>query len=291
MNPAMVRFIEVARATSVRARSTFLNPTLRGVIVMSRYNWGRTSAGITRLEDAVSEARVRVISHPLYTSLDTHRSIITFMEHHVFAVWDFMSLLKSLQRNLTCVRVPWVPSGPTGSRRLINDIVLVEESDELRGGFISHFELYVQGMAETGADTSTIDGFIDVLRRDVPVSEALTEVRVPTPAAEFVRTTWDIVEKAPVHCQAAAFAFGREDLIPDMFSQVVAVKEQGYKLDTFVDYLERHIEVDGEEHTPMAMQMLADLCDDNDAKWEECARAVNVALNARYRLWDGILDA
>jgi len=213
------------------------------------------------------------------------------MEHHVFAVWDFMSLLKSLQRNLTCVRVPWVPSGPTGSRRLINDIVLVEESDELRGGFISHFELYVQGMAETGADTSTIDGFIDVLRRDVPVSEALTEVRVPTPAAEFVRTTWDIVEKAPVHCQAAAFAFGREDLIPDMFSQVVAVKEQGYKLDAFVDYLERHIEVDGEEHTPMAMQMLADLCDDNDAKWEECARTVNVALHARYRLWDGILDA
>jgi hypothetical protein len=94
-----------------------------------------------------------------------------------------------------------------------------------------------------------------------------------------------------VHAQAAAFAFGREDLIPDMFQQVVAVKEQGHKLGTFVDYLERHIEVDGEEHTPMAMQMLADLCGDDESRWRQCAETVNVALTARYQLWDGILAA
>lgn len=258
---------------------------------MSRYDWGQTHPGITRLENAVDEARTRVVTHPLYANLDTHTPIVTFMEHHVFAVWDFMSLLKSLQRKLTCVRVPWVPSGPTGSRRLINDIVLVEESDELRGGFISHFELYVQGMAEAGADTSVINGFIDLLRRDVPVPQALTAVPVPAPAAEFVRTTWEFVESAPVHSQAAAFAFGREDLIPDMFTKVVEAKEQGHKLDTFVDYLERHIEVDGEQHTPMAMQMLADLCGDDELKWQACAQTVNLALTARYQLWDGILDA
>jgi Protein of unknown function (DUF3050) len=213
------------------------------------------------------------------------------MEYHVFAVWDFMSLLKSLQSSLTCVQVPWVPTGPTGSRRLINDIVLVEESDQLRGGFISHFELYLEGMVEAGADTSVIEGFIDLLRRGVPVPKALVEVPVPAPAVEFVRTTWDFVENAPVHSRAAAFAFGREDLIPDMFTRVVEVKEQGHKLDTFVDYLERHIEVDGEEHTPMAMQMLADLCGEDEAKWQECAQTVNLALAARYQLWDGILGA
>jgi hypothetical protein len=257
---------------------------------MSRYDWGQTHPGITGLESAVENARNRVISHPLYANLDTSRAIIVFMEHHVFAVWDFMSLLKSLQRNLTCVQVPWVPSGPTGSRRLINDIVLVEESDELRGGFISHFELYVDGMAETGADTTIISGFIELIRGGMPVKRALSAVPVPRPAADFVRTTWDFVETAPIHCQAAAFAFGREDLIPDMFTRVVEVKEQGYKLDTFVDYLERHIEVDGEVHTPMAMQMLADLCGDDDAKWQECADTVNAALAARHQLWDGILD-
>jgi hypothetical protein len=258
---------------------------------MSRYDWGQTHPGITRLEQAVDEARNRVVSHPLYANLDTHGAIVTFMEHHVFAVWDFMSLLKSLQRQLTCVTVPWVPAGPTGSRRLINDIVLVEESDELRGGFISHFELYVAGMSESGADTAVIDQFVNLLRAGTPVAAALTEAPVPAPAAEFVRTTWGFVDGAPVHAQAAAFAFGREDLIPDMFQQVVAVKEQGHKLDTFVDYLERHIEVDGEEHTPMAMQMLADLCGDDDAKWQQCAATVNQALAARYRLWDGILAA
>jgi hypothetical protein len=258
---------------------------------MSRYDWGQTHPGITRLENAVDEARTRVVTHPLYANLDTHTGIVTFMEHHVFAVWDFMSLLKSLQRNLTCVQVPWVPSGPTGSRRLINDIVLVEESDELRGGFISHFELYIQGMAEAGADTSIIDGFIDLLRRNVPVPQALTAVAAPAPAAEFVHTTWEFVQSAPVHSQAAAFAFGREDLIPDMFTKVVNVKEQGHKLDTFVDYLERHIEVDGEEHTPMAMQMLTDLCGDDETKWQACAQTVNRALAARCQLWDGILNA
>jgi hypothetical protein len=94
-----------------------------------------------------------------------------------------------------------------------------------------------------------------------------------------------------VHCQAAAFAFGREDLIPDMFQQVVTVNENVGGLDTFVDYLARHIEVDGEEHTPMAMQMLADLCGDDDAKWDECATTVTRALKARAQLWDGILAA
>src|SRR6185503_5823573 len=139
--------------------------------------------------------------------------------------------------------------------------------------------------------TAVINAFIELLRAKRPVSSALTEVAVPTPSAEFVRTTWSFIESAPVHCQAAAFAFGREDLIPEMFSQVVAVNKQVGGLETFLDYLERHIEVDGEEHTPMAMQMLADLCQDDEDKWRECARTVNAALVARSRLWDGIQSA
>jgi Protein of unknown function (DUF3050) len=259
---------------------------------MSRYEWGQEDPGVTRLKAAVDQSRRRVVSHPMYHSLDSLGPVLTFMEHHVFAVWDFMSLLKSLQRNLTCVQVPWLPTGPTGSRRLINDIVLVEESDELDGGFISHFELYLQGMSQAGADRARIDAFIDLLRDGTAVPAALKEAAVPGPAADFTAATWGFIENAPVHCQAAAFAFGREDLIPDMFDQVVAVNRQlGNRLATFVDYLERHIEVDAEEHTPMAMQMLADLCGSDDEKWRECEDAVNTALAARVGLWDGILAA
>ena len=140
---------------------------------MSRYDWGDTHPGIEKLKARIAPARDKVVSHPLYSALDTHEAISTFMEHHVFAVWDFMSLLKSLQRQLTCVELPWVPTGPTGSRRLINDIVLVEESDELQGGFISHFELYLDGMTQAGADRSTIDTFIDLLRHGAGVPAAL----------------------------------------------------------------------------------------------------------------------
>ncbi len=258
---------------------------------MSRYEWDQTHPGITRLKAAVAATRSRVIGHEMYSRLDSHAAIVTFMERHVFAVWDFMSLLKSLQRNLTCVDVPWVPTGPTSSRRLINDIVLVEESDELGGGFISHFELYLQGMAQAGADTTVIEPFISLIRSGTPVSEALDALPVPAPSAEFVRETFTFIQTLPLHCQAAAFAFGREDLIPEMFQQVVDVNESVGRLDLFVDYLRRHIQVDDEEHTPMAMQMLADLCGEDEAKWHECVSAVTSTLNARVRLWDGITAA
>jgi hypothetical protein len=146
-------------------------------------------------------------------------------------------------------------------------------------------------MTKARADRSAIDRFIGLLEADEQVSTALRVARVPSPSAEFVRTTWEFIESAPVHCQAAAFAFGREDLIPEMFSRVAAVNKLVGGLDTFLNYLERHIEVDGEEHTPMAMQMLADLREDDKDKWRECARTVNAALVARSRLWDGIQTA
>ncbi|MGW3669490.1 DUF3050 domain-containing protein [Streptomyces sp. NPDC005141] len=258
---------------------------------MSRYEWDGTNPAVETLKEAVEPSRQKVLGHPVYHQLNSVDAVVTFMEHHVFAVWDFMSLLKSLQRRLTCVEVPWLPSAATGSRRLINDIVLVEESDELGEGFISHFELYLDGMRQSGADTTRIDTFLALLRQGRPVPAALDEAGVPRSVTEFVGTTWEFIEHSPVHCQAAAFAFGREDLIPDMFDQVAALNAGHGSLSTFVDYLRRHIQVDAEEHTPMAMQMLADLCGDDAAKWAECQETVDRALAARTVLWNGISDA
>ncbi len=259
---------------------------------MSRYEWDGTNPGVERLKQAISPARHTVIGHPMYHRLNGLGAVRTFMQHHVFAVWDFMSLLKSLQRQLTSIEVPWVPTGPTGSRRLINDIVLVEESDELGHGFISHFELYLDGMSQAGADRTAIDSFIALMREGKPVLTSLKEANAPEPSAAFTTTTWGFIESLPIHCQAAAFAFGGEDLIPDMFDQVVEVNSDlGNQLSPFVDYLRRHIQVDAEEHTPMAMQMLADLCGDDADKWRQCEETVNAALAARCKLWDGIVAA
>jgi hypothetical protein len=258
---------------------------------MPRYDWEGSNAAIEQLKSAIEPVRRQVISHPMYHQLDHMDSVITFMEHHVFAVWDFMSLLKTLQRNLTCVEVPWVPTGPTSSRRLINDIVLVEESDERGSEFISHFELYHEGMRQAGASTEPIDAFIGLLREGRAVLPALKEAGVPEPSAEFVTTTWEIIEHGPLHCQAAAFAFGREDLIPDMFDQVAALENEVGRLSVFVDYLRRHIQVDSEEHTPMAMQMLAELCQDDSTRLAECEETIKIALTARIKLWNGIVAA
>jgi hypothetical protein len=258
---------------------------------MPRYDWGDTDLAIERLKGAAEPTRQAIINHPVYRQIASLETVAAFMAHHVFAVWDFMSLLKVLQRRLTCVEVPWVPTGPVTSRRLINDIVLVEESDELDGRFISHFELYLAAMQEVSADTTPISVFIDRIRAGHSVHTSLKEADAPLPAAEFVTSTWEFIENSPVHCQAAAFAFGREDIIPDMFDRVAVLNAQLGKLSIFTDYLRRHIQVDSEYHTPMAMQMLTDLCGDDEAKWAECEAAVSAALQARVRLWDGILKA
>ena len=159
---------------------------------MSRYEWDGTNSGVETLKEAIEPSRQKVLGHPVYHQLNSVDAVVTFMEHHVFAVWDFMSLLKSLQRRLTCVEVPWLPSAATGSRRLINDIVLVEESDELGEGFISHFELYLDGMRQSGADTTRIDTFIALLRQGRTVPAALKEAGVPRSVTEFVGTTWEL---------------------------------------------------------------------------------------------------
>ncbi|MFE0464586.1 DUF3050 domain-containing protein [Kitasatospora sp. NPDC058965] len=254
-----------------------------------RYHWDRSHPGLTALREAIEPVRREVVAHPVYRELNSLERVRTFQQSHVFAVWDFMSLLKCLQRQLTCVDLPWVPSGPTASRRLINEIVLVEESDELGEGYISHFELYLDGMRRAGADTAPMEQFLQLLGTGSGVAQAAKAAGIPAPAADFMAVTWDVIDSSPVHCQAAAFAFGREDLIPEMFEQVVRIEDADGRLTVFKDYLARHIEVDGEQHTPMAMQMLIDLCGDDRERWTECAATVHRALSARVALWDGIL--
>ncbi|MBB5121973.1 heme oxygenase [Streptomyces eurocidicus] len=260
-------------------------------MTLSRYHARITHPGLTALKQRIEPVRTEVVRHPVYRSITTTGAARVFMEHHVFAVWDFMSLLTSLQRHLTCVRVPWVPEGTAAGRRLINEIVLVEESDELGDGYLSHFELYRAGMADAGADTGPIDSFVRALREGVPVGKALEAAGAPRASADFLSATWTVLEDEPVHCQAAVFAFGREDLIPEMFEQVVRIEDPHATLTRFKDYLSRHIEVDADEHTPMAMRLLVDLCGDDSGRWDECAHAVADALRARARLWTAVLDA
>ena len=238
------------------------------------------------------EPQSRVVNHEVYRRLDSMAGTRAFMEHHAFAVLDFMWLLKSLQRTLTCVSAPWVPVGHPNTRRFINEIVLEEESDRYGDGFTSHFELYLRAMGETGADTGPIQRFVDDLRRGSRPATALRRCGAPLAAQRFVANTWAIIERSRPHELAGAFAFGRENLIPSMFTALVALRDRvpGH-VEILLDYLERHIELDGEHHTPLAFGMLAELCGEDAAKWDDVVATATACLRSRVALWDGVVDS
>jgi hypothetical protein len=243
---------------------------------------------IAALQSAVEAARLEAIEHPLYASMTSVDRVRSFMSVHVFAVWDFMSLLKALQQRLTCVGVPWMPVGDPDCRRLINEIVLGEESDVFGGRPLSHFEMYLAAMDQAGADRAPLERFLGALGATGDVRASLAAAEVPEAAERFVRSTWEVVERGAAFELAAVFAFGREGLIPAMFDHVL---EGEHCVPLLRDYLERHVELDEEVHTPMALRMVASLCGDDAGRWETAHRSVHAAIEARARMWDGILAA
>jgi hypothetical protein len=248
---------------------------------------------LIELKEKIATAREEIIHHPLYSHLKTIQDLQTFAGYHVFAVWDFMSLLKKLQQELTCVSIPWIPKGSADTRYLINEIVLGEESDiDPDGNRISHFELYLRAMKQLGASSSGIQDLLNHLHAGNTVSKALQHAGVPDAVNSFCNHTFELIENAPAHVLAAVFTFGREDLIPDMFHELVSRLADEYpeKISLLKYYLERHIEVDGDHHSLLALQMVEELCGNDELKWSEAADASVQALKARKMLWDGILN-
>ena len=241
------------------------------------------------------EAKASALSqHPVYALLSHPDAIPTFMEHHVFAVWDFMSLVKSLQQDLTCVQLPWRPVGSANTRFLINEIVLGEESDvDEFGERISHFELYLKAMDQAHADTTAILKVLQGLGAGLPVVQSLQLSGGPTGAVSFSEHTFRVIAEEPVGVRAAVFAFGREDLIPKMFLYMIQsmTSDEQARLSTFRYYLERHIEVDGGHHSHLAWEMTQELLGDDAALWAHAATIVGESLEARTKLWDSVAEA
>ncbi|MGH7160692.1 MAG: DUF3050 domain-containing protein [Acetobacteraceae bacterium] len=250
-----------------------------------------SSFGMNDLLNRLQPLQRDVAGHPMYAHLRSADDVKVFMEYHVYAVWDFMGLLKALQRHLTCTDSLWMPTGTAGIRRLVNEMVLEEESDEVDGVATSHFELYRAGMQEAGASCAAIDSFIARIRQGWAVDAALAASAVPSGARGFVGTTFEAIASNQAHVIASAFAFGREDAIPNMFGAIVGRIPEREGLATFERYLNRHIELDGGAHGSMAMAMLNQLCGNDPDKWREAAQSAAQALAARIALWTAIQEA
>jgi hypothetical protein len=246
---------------------------------------------IEKIQQRLAPLRDELMNHRVYSKIDRIDALRLFMEQHIFAVWDFMSLLKTLQRRICCVDIPWVPPADAQACRFINEIVLAEESDgDSQFEFASHFDLYHRSMIQCGASTAGIDSFLCELRRGVPVRTALASSTVPRAARLFVDHTFKVIDSGNLCAIASAFTFGREDLLPDVFQRIVDELngQAGGQLEDFKYYLQRHIGLDGDEHGPMATRLVQSLCGTDQSQWQVAEEAAVNCLTARRILWDGI---
>lgn len=245
-----------------------------------------------KVENKLGALRSELRNHKLYTALGSLDDVKIFMENHVFAVWDFMSLLKSIQIELTSVTVPWVPKKNGKLARFINEIVHGEESDlnEL-GEAKSHFEMYLDSMSQLGADTSKIDNFITKISQGEEVEKALNSLGLHSNVVSFVSYSFELIRTQKPHLIASSFTFGREDIIPDMFVELLKQSDpKNEKYTKLSYYFERHIELDGDEHGPLSLEMMNELCHNDPNKWEEAMEVAQKSLVYRIGLWDAIYE-
>ncbi|EKT4524782.1 DUF3050 domain-containing protein [Pseudomonas putida] len=242
------------------------------------------------LHETLSLKKQQLSKHPVFSEITSLTALRRFMETHVFAVWDFMSLTKRLQLELTCVSLPWLPPVDPAAARLINEIVLGEESDDrLDHGYYSHFELYLDAMREVGANTTAIEQFVALQQQGIHYLDALQRCGAPDAAQRFVRQTLSVALDAPRHHVAAAFLHGRESVIPTMFQQILDQWEIGSEqAPTFRYYLQRHIEVDSQDHGPAAERLLAGLVKGDPQRLAEVYQAAITAVDNRMALWDRV---
>ena len=250
---------------------------------------------ITAINERIQSQKEILWQHPLYEKVKAMDDLHKLLENHVYAVWDFMSLLKALQSKLTCTTTPWFASANPETRYLINEIVVAEESDlTLDGKRLSHFEMYVEAMQSCGAQTATLEAFLQNVQETKNVFIAIKQSNLHPNVKSFLDFTFRIIEEGKTHKIAAAFTFGREDLIPSMFTEILKNFQHNFPdtdLSKLIYYFERHIELDADDHGPMAMQMIAELCKDDAQKWAAVEEVSIQALEKRIGLWDAIEEA
>jgi hypothetical protein len=245
--------------------------------------------------DRLCSLRAALLDHPIYTHVASVADLRRFMEDHVFAVWDFMSLLKRLQQDMTCITVPWFPADNAKAARLINDIVIGEETDVgPDGSYISHLALYLRSMRDIGASTRQFEKFRSLVLVGVPVEAALARIGAPTHVQTFVAHTMALANSGSTEEVLAAFFYGREDIIPEMFRRLLDTlydaKHDNDRLRHFIYYIDRHIELDGDSHGPKGRELLEDLLANSPHREERARRAACTSIQARIELWNGTLS-
>jgi len=247
---------------------------------------------IDSIQNKIKDHRNKLLEHKLYSNIETINDLQVFTENHIYAVWDFMSLLKALQIRLTCTKTPWLPNNNSQTAYLINEIVLAEETDINQvGERKSHYELYLDAMIDIGAKTEKPVEIINEIANSENIFNAIENINIHPNIKNFLNFTFSVIDEGKPHKIAAIFTFGRENLIPNMFNEILREFEKNVSegdISKLIYYFERHIELDEDEHGPMALEMVSMLAENDPIKWKEIEDISIEALEKRILLWDAI---
>lgn len=247
---------------------------------------------IDSIQNKIKDHRNKLLEHKLYSNIETIKDLQVFTENHIYAVWDFMSLLKALQIRLTCTKTPWLPNNNSQTAYLINEIVLAEETDINQvGERKSHYELYLDAMIDIGAKTEKPVEIINEIANSENIFNAIENINIHPNIKNFLNFTFSVIDEGKPHKIAAIFTFGRENLIPNMFNEILREFEKNVSkgdISKLIYYFERHIELDEDEHGPMALEMVSMLAENDPVKWKEIEDISIEALEKRILLWDAI---
>lgn len=242
-----------------------------------------------QLEAKLKEMRL----HNVFSTIEKIEELQLFMEWHIFPVWDFMSLAKRLQIEFTCVSLPWMPPPQSKAARLVNEIILGEETDILPNGTsVSHFEMYLIAMNEIGANSKPFNDFYQNLKDGISVEQALKAANVDEAIFKFVTSTIETAIDGSTAEVLGSFFYGREDSIPEMFDHLLkSWNIDECEAETFVYYLKRHIELDGDAHGPAVQSIMTEQLGNDITEWNRLVDAAIHAVQLRIELWDALEQA
>jgi hypothetical protein len=246
--------------------------------------------------DSLTPLKEKLANHRIFERINSIEELKVFMEHHIFAVWDFMSLLKKLQKDAVPSGSPWVPNPNGNLVRFINEIVMEEESDQAYSNgaeisYTSHYQIYLDAMTEVGASTETILRFVEMVKSE-GINSAMQKINLPEPSRLFMSHTFKLINEGKSHEIAASFAIGRESIVPLMFKRILdQSKLEDDQVPVFRYYLVRHAELDGDHHGPMAHKLLENMSEGDPEIQQEIIEQAIKSIEQRIFFWDGVLDA
>ena len=239
----------------------------------------------------LNDLRHKISAHPLFENKLEPKHICKFMESHIFAVWGFMSILKSLQKMITPNNLPWMPNNNTknGLVNFVNEIILCEESDFIEGiGFISHFEIYLLAMKNMDAKTDELDKLTSKISDKGYNEKYLDDIDASDEVKSFLKHDLEVSMNGTLPEIVGAFTLGREKVIPNMFDYILPAINETSESKYLITYLERHIDIDGDRHGPLSMKLLNATCDEKQLSlaYETAIKS----LELRLLVWDRVYE-